>query len=117
MASLQLFLAISAAMNLEPSQLDIDIALLYAPIKEDVYIRLPLGFADGSAKVCHLQRCLYGLKQSPREFNTFLRDSLVEHGWKQCMFDPCICTFRTDDIFAMIALYVDDIPTACNNTT
>jgi hypothetical protein len=56
MASLRLFLAISAAMNLELCQLDIDIAFLYAPIKEDVYIRHPLGFTDGSAKVCHLKR-------------------------------------------------------------
>jgi hypothetical protein len=74
MASLRLFLTISAAMDLELCQLDIDTAFLYPPIKEDVYIRQPLGFTDGSAKVCHLKRCLYGLKQSPREFNTRLRD-------------------------------------------
>jgi hypothetical protein len=118
MASLRLFLTISAAMNLELRQLDIDTAFLYAPIKEDVYIRRPLGFTDGSAKVCHLGRCLYGLKHPPpREFNTPLREWLVEKGWKYCMFDPCIYTFRTGDIFAMIALYVDDIPAACNDTT
>jgi hypothetical protein len=26
-----------------------------------VYIRQPLGFSDGTSKVCHLKRCLYGL--------------------------------------------------------
>jgi hypothetical protein len=62
MASLRLFLAIAAARDLELYQLDIDIAFLYAPIKEDVYIRQPLGFSDGTSKVCHLGRCLYGLK-------------------------------------------------------
>jgi hypothetical protein len=62
MASLRLFLTISAAMNLELYLLDIDIAFPYAYIKEDVYIRQSLGFTDGSAKVCHLKRCLYGLK-------------------------------------------------------
>jgi hypothetical protein len=60
-----------------------------------------LGFTDGSPKICHLKRCLYGLKQSPREFKTFLRDMLVEQGWKQCMPDPCIYTIRTGDIFAI----------------
>jgi hypothetical protein len=45
-----------------------------------------------------------------------LRDWLVEQGWKQSMSDPCIYTFRTGDIFAMIALYVDDIPGASNDT-
>jgi hypothetical protein len=58
MASLRLFLAIAAARDLELCQLDIDTAFLYAPTKEDVYIRQPLGFTDGTSKVCHLKRCL-----------------------------------------------------------
>jgi hypothetical protein len=62
MASLRLFLAIAAALALDLCQLDIDIAFLYAPIKEDVYIRQPLGFTDGTLKVFHLKRCFYGLK-------------------------------------------------------
>jgi hypothetical protein len=44
MASLRLFLAIAGARDLELRQIDSDIAFLYAPIKEDVYIRQPLGF-------------------------------------------------------------------------
>jgi hypothetical protein len=117
MASLRLFLAIAAARDLEPCQLHIDTAFLYAPIKEDVYIRQPLGFSDGTFKVCHLKRCLYGLKQPPREFNMLLRAWLVDHGWLQCVSDPCIYIFRTGHVFAMIALYVDDIPAACNVAT
>jgi hypothetical protein len=39
MARLRLFLAIAAARDLELCQLDIDTAFLYAPVKEDVYIR------------------------------------------------------------------------------
>jgi hypothetical protein len=85
MASLRLLLAIAAARDLELCQLDIDTAFLYAPIKEDVYIRQPLGFTDGTFKVCHLKRCLYGLKQPPREFNMLLREWLVDHGWQQCV--------------------------------
>jgi hypothetical protein len=60
-ASLRLFLAIAAARDLELCQLDIDTAFLSAPINEDVYIRQPFGFGDGTSKVCHLKRCLYGL--------------------------------------------------------
>jgi hypothetical protein len=73
MASLRLILAIAAARDLTLCQLDIDTAFLYAPVKEDVYIRQPLGFADDTSKVCHLKRCLYGFKESPREFNMLLR--------------------------------------------
>jgi hypothetical protein len=40
---------------------------------------------------------------------------LVDHGWQQCVSDPCIYIVRTGHVFAMIALYVDDIPAACNS--
>jgi hypothetical protein len=117
MASLRLFLSIAAARDLELCQLDIDTALLYATIREDVYIRQPLGFSDGTSKVCHLKRCLSGLKQFPRELSILLRAWLVDHGWPQCVSDPCIYILRTGNVFAMIALYVDDIPAACNDAT
>jgi hypothetical protein len=49
MASLRLFFAIAAVRDLELCQLDINTAFLYALIKEDVYIRQPLGFNDGTS--------------------------------------------------------------------
>jgi hypothetical protein len=58
MASLRLFLAIAAAMDLDHCQLDIDTVFMYAPITKDVYIRWPLGFSYGTRKVCHLKLCL-----------------------------------------------------------
>jgi hypothetical protein len=67
--------------------------------------------------VCHLKRCLYGLKHSPRDFNILLRAWLVDHGWQQCVSDPCIYIFRAGRVFAMIPYYVDDIPAACNDAT
>jgi hypothetical protein len=117
MASLRLFLAIAAARDFELCMLDIDTAFLDASIKEDVYIRQPLGFLDGTSKVCHIKRCLYVLKSSPREFNMLLRAWIVDNRWKHCISDPCIYIFRGGHVFAMIALYVDDIPAACNDAT
>jgi hypothetical protein len=96
LARLRVFFSIAAARDLELGGLDIDTAFLYAPIKEDVYFRQPLGFDDGTINVCHLRRCMYGLKQSPREFNELLRDWLVSHGWRHLMSDPCICIFEAD---------------------
>jgi hypothetical protein len=102
LASLRVFFNIAAARDLELGGLDIDTAFMYAPIKEDVYIRQPLGFDDGTTNVCHLRRCMYGLKRSPMEFNELLRDWLVSQGWRQLMSDPCIYIFEADGIFAMI---------------
>jgi hypothetical protein len=45
-----------------------------------------------------------------------LRAWLVDNGWQQFVFDPCIYIFRTGYDFAMIAMFVDDIPVACNDT-
>jgi hypothetical protein len=117
LASLRIFFSIAAAHDLELGGLDIDTSFMYALIKEDFYIRQPLGFDDGIANVCQPRRCLYGLKQPPREFNELLRDWLVSHGLRQLMSSSCICIFEADGVFAMIALYVDDILVTCNNTT
>jgi hypothetical protein len=54
MANLRLFLAIAAACDLELCQLDIDIAFLYAPIKEDVYFTS----ASPSASVMARPKCV-----------------------------------------------------------
>jgi hypothetical protein len=56
------------------------------------------------------------MEQSPREFNMLFRSWLVDHGWQQRVSDSCIDIFRTGHVFAMIALYVDDILAACNDT-
>jgi hypothetical protein len=77
LASLRIFFSISAAHDLEMGGLDIDTAFMYAPMKEDFYIKNPLGFDDGTSNMYHLRRCLYGLKQSPRESNELLRDLAV----------------------------------------
>jgi hypothetical protein len=46
-----------------------------------------------------------------------MRAMLVNHGWQQCVSDPCIYIFRDGHVFAMIALYVDNIPVACNDAS
>jgi hypothetical protein len=80
--NLRLFLAIATAMDLELYQPDIDNAFLYALIKEDVYMRQPLGFVDGVVTAYHRKRCLYDPIQFSSELNTPLRDYLVDNGWQ-----------------------------------
>jgi hypothetical protein len=46
-----------------------------------------------------------------------LRARLVDNGWQQCVSDLCIYIFRAGHVFAMIALYVDDITAACKYAT
>jgi hypothetical protein len=76
--SLRLLLAISASRNWRPRQLHVKTAFLYGHLKEEIYMRLPeRRKIDG--KVCNLKRCLYGLKQSPREWYARLTNYLLPY--------------------------------------
>ena len=55
-----------------------------------------------------LNRCIYGLKQSPREWYQCLIDYLVPYGFSVCTFDPCVLVYSHLQPF-FIAIYVDDI--------
>jgi hypothetical protein len=104
--SLRILLAISASRKWTPRQLDVKTAFLYGHLKEEIYMRLPLGSRiDG--KVCKLKRCLYGLKQSPREWYSRLTNYLLPYGFALSAYDPCVLIHSSGNLF--IAIYVDDI--------
>jgi hypothetical protein len=54
-------------MGLENKQIDYTAAFVQAPINTDVYIEMPRMFST-QEKVWKLQKSIYGLKQSPRNF-------------------------------------------------
>ena len=64
--SLRLLLALTAHYKWKPRQLDIKAAFLYSNLKEEIYMQLPLGHRE-EGMCAKLNKCIYGLKQSPRE--------------------------------------------------
>ena len=60
-----------------------------------------------AGKVAKLNRCIYGLKQSPREWYSRLVTFLTPYGFACSTFDPCVLVHDTGDFF--IAIYVDDL--------
>ena len=70
----------------------------------------PEGFvSDGQEDlVCKLKRSIYGLKQSPRCWNSALDNKLKQMGFVQAKGDPCLYLASEGEMF-IIAVYVDDI--------
>ena len=124
--SLRLLIAIAASLKLNIFQDDVPTAFLKGNIKETIYMEQPEGFQEGSKNdVCWLKKTLYGLKQSPREWNNVLDGYLKEQGVTQSKSDTCIyfksTTSKTghcpiNDIkngapVLLVGVYVDDIVT------
>ncbi|KAI0996197.1 Retrovirus-related Pol polyprotein from transposon TNT 1-94 [Podosphaera aphanis] len=104
--SLRLLLAISASKGWRPRQLDIKTAFLYGILNEEVYMELPEGYRIDN-HVARLNRCIYGLKQSPREWYFRLVEYLKPFGLASTLFDPCVLIHNSGHL--IIAVYVDDI--------
>jgi hypothetical protein len=102
--TVRLMLILSQVMGLATKQVDYTAAFVHAPIKEDVYVEMPRGFAE-HGQVLKLKRSLYGLKQSPRNFFLFLKSKLEAAGFtNQEEIDPCL--FLSDKCICLV--YVDD---------
>lgn len=102
-------------------QLDVKTAYLNAPIDCEVYIRPPEGFSEenigGQQMVWKLNKSLYGLKQSGRNWNIVLTNFFKSNGFQQSVIDPCLFIKQKEIGMTFIAVWVDDIiVTASSNS-
>lgn len=108
--TLRVMLSVSARRDLELRQLDVPQAFTQAALEEDVYMEMPEGFeVDGM--VCHLKKSLYGLKQSPRNWNILVSTFITEEiGFHATVSDPCLFWKKSRTGQRMLLfLFVDDM--------
>jgi hypothetical protein len=91
--------------------MDVKSAFLNGPIKEEVYVEQPPGFAysEYPTHVYKLSKALYGLKQAPRAWYECLRDFLITNGFKVGKADPTLFTKTIDKDLFICQIYVYDI--------
>ncbi len=122
--TLRLLLSLSTIHDTEIKQCDFKTAFLNAGLDEDVFIAVPPGCEcidddelDPRTDCYKLNRSLYGLRQSSRNWNILLTKELVELGYKPTASDPCLFYKYVDDfpIPILIGVYVDDIIISVRN--
>ncbi|GBM85644.1 Retrovirus-related Pol polyprotein from transposon TNT 1-94 [Araneus ventricosus] len=102
------FAVLVVGQNWVHIQCDIKCAYLYAPLKEDVFMKQPPGFeVKGKERmVCKLDKALYGLHQSGREWFFEIHNTLKNLGFNKFEWCNCIYSYEND---LLLLLYVDDI--------
>ncbi|GJS88072.1 retrovirus-related pol polyprotein from transposon TNT 1-94 [Tanacetum coccineum] len=109
--AVRMFIVYAAHKNITILQMDVKMAFLNGPLKEEVYASQPEGFIDSKFPdhVYRLKKALYGLKQAPRAWYDKLSSFLIEHGLTKGIIDPTLFTRRHGGDILLVQVYVDDI--------
>ncbi|KAJ9507131.1 hypothetical protein QJQ45_004864 [Haematococcus lacustris] len=107
-ATVRALLATAAAWDMDLEHLDVKTAFLNGYLDEEIYMKQPAGYEDGSARVCRLKRALYGLRQAPRAWHARLKAELEQLGFAASAADSCLFTMVRGDSKVLLAVYVDD---------
>ncbi|GKG01519.1 retrovirus-related pol polyprotein from transposon TNT 1-94, partial [Tanacetum coccineum] len=107
----RLFITFAAYKSFTVYQIDVKIAFLYGPLKEEVYVNQPDGFVEPyhPDKVYRLKKALYGLKQAPREWYDELSNFLESEGFSKGSIDPTLFITKHGEGILLVQIYVDDI--------
>ena len=94
LSTIRIVLQIVTNLGGMPKQMDIKTAYLNAPIEENVYMLHPEVFekfdTDGNPLVCKLNKSIYGLKQSGRNWFLTLKGHLETIDFEACIHHPCL---------------------------
>ena len=116
MESVRILMQVSVQEKMLVHQMDVKSTYLHAPLECDIYVTQPEGYvettADGNKLVWKLQRSLYGLKQSGRNWNSLLQEFLINNNFEQSTADPCVYVRLNEEGTVILLVWVDDIISA-----
>ncbi|KAK6131471.1 hypothetical protein DH2020_034779 [Rehmannia glutinosa] len=117
MNSVRVLLSCAANLGWDLLQFDVKNAFLHGELKEEVYMKIPPGFATHKTegKVCRLKKALYGLKQSPRAWFDRFSKAMITFGYKQSNADHTMFIKYLNGKITILIVYVDDIVVTGNN--
>ena len=107
--SLRVLMATTAQNGWHLTQYDVKNAYLNGKIDQEIYMRQPPGFDDGTSRVCRLQKSIYGLKQGGNVWNQTLTNALTDLHYTQTKSDYSVYVRGNDAKFSILLIWVDDI--------
>ena len=84
------------------------VAFLFGDLDEEIFMRQPEGYKDGTNQVVKLLRSLYGLKQAAQVWNKLLHKELVAAGYLQLISDSAVYIHKADHI-TILVIHVNNI--------
>ena len=110
--TMRLMLSMCAVFDWELEQMDVKTAFLHGTLDETIYMKQPKDFIAKSRPdhVCLLKRSIYGLKQSPRQWNLKFDSVIRKLGFHRSSYDTCLYFKNISSKSPLyVLLYVDDI--------
>ena len=92
--------------------MDVKTVFLHGELDETIYMRQPEGYEERRQRdlVCNLKKSLYGLKQSPRQWNKMFDSFVISLGFMRSYYDSCLY-YKGHKVEEMviILIYVDEM--------
>ena len=110
--SIRILLAVVNQRNWDLQQLDVKTAFFHGDLEESINMCQHEGYVKkgDENKVCLLKKSLYGLKQSPRQWNKKFDAHMSNNGFARSKYDDCVYIKKRDGVpVAYLLIYVDDI--------
>jgi hypothetical protein len=108
MNTLRIFLKISVDLGHIRVSIDFVAAFLNSDVSEDLYMKAPDGWEIEPGNVLKLEKSLYGLEQSGRNWRNLIHEYLLKvEGFQMCLSEHCVYTKNGNEI--LLILYVDDM--------
>ncbi|OAE34321.1 hypothetical protein AXG93_1054s1050 [Marchantia polymorpha subsp. ruderalis] len=97
--------------------MDVKTAFLNGRLDEEVYMAIPEGLKISSENnmVCKLNKSIYGLKQSSRQWYQRIDSFLLQIAFTRANADQNVYVHFQENAFVYLALYVDDCILASNS--
>ncbi|KAB5587862.1 Copia protein [Ceratobasidium theobromae] len=107
--TIRLMLAISCKFNFDIIHMDVDSAFLNSLLQDVIYVRQPPHYSDGTNRVWHLKKSMYGLRQAPCDWERHRMALFGQIGFTRLESETSIYIRHQGDKIAIIASYVDDL--------